>query len=333
MRDRRGMRRFVRLVLHTAAAHPGVTLELISQRRGDGAALRGEFGPLAVRRPPGRKERSYDVVWYPWNGVHFPTAIPSLVTIYDVFAFEEPPRELLARWREQGPLKRAARSAQKILTHSEWSRSRIALVLGVPPERVEVVLPMPDPFFTPGDAVGLPEALAGKRYVLFVATREQRKNARTLIAACARALRGRDEMLAIIGKLPAQDAKFAKAIGVPIREGAVNDEALRALYRNAGVVAVPSTAEAFGLVAVEALACGAPVLAANTSSLPEAVGDAAQLLDPLDIEAWAREIRRLLDDPIEVMRLRASGAARYAGVDRLEPARRTLRLLFETAAA
>jgi glycosyltransferase involved in cell wall biosynthesis len=300
-------------------------------RHRDDAPLRTEFPGVPLHRPARANRRDvYDVVWYPWNGIRFRCAAPALVTIHDAFAFEEPAREPIARWREQSPIRRAARAATKISTISQWSANGIVKTLHIDPARLAVVPLAPDPFFTPG-AEAPPAAVAGTRYILLVGAREARKNARTLIAACARALHAPGERLAVVGKLSAEDAKVAAALRVPVTELDVDDRQLRALYRNAIAVAVPSRAEGFGLVAVEAQACGAPVLASNASALPEATGGVALMLDPFDVEAWARAIRHLFDDPLASAALRLEGLARFEHVDRMEPALRTLDLLREVA--
>ena len=79
---------------------------------------------------------------------------------------------------------------------------------------------------------------------------------------------------------------------------------------------MPSLAEGFGLVAIEALACGAAVIAANTSALPEATQGAALLLDPYDAELWSEAIRGLLDDDAARRAWRARAVARFAHDDR-----------------
>jgi len=115
-RDRRGMGRVARTVIAAARARGEVTLELISVRRGDDAALAAEFGELRLQRPSQAARRdAYDVVWYPWNGMRFRSAAPTLVTINDAFAFDEPHRDTIARWREQSPIRRAAREATRVL--------------------------------------------------------------------------------------------------------------------------------------------------------------------------------------------------------------------------
>jgi alpha-1,3-rhamnosyl/mannosyltransferase len=331
-RDRRGMGRFARSVVSAARTDPEIELELISLRRSDDAALHAEFGELPLHRPAraGRRD-AYDVVWHPWNGMRFRSLAPSLVTIYDAFAFDDPQPEPISRWREQAPIRRAARTATKIATISAWSRGRLIDALGVEPERIAVIPLAPDPYFTPGDDAAVPSALTGRRYVLMVGAREPRKNARTLIAACARALDRQSEMLAIVGKLSSDDARLVADLGVAACEIEAGDEALRTLYRHAAALAVPSSAEGFGLVVVEGMACGVPVLAAAAAALPEAAGDAAQLIEPFDVEAWSRAIRRVLDVRAWADRLRAAGLAHVAAFDRSEPARATIALLREVA--
>jgi glycosyltransferase involved in cell wall biosynthesis len=78
--------------------------------------------------------------------------------------------------------------------------------------------------------------------------------------------------------------------------GRVPDSELPLWYNIAGVCAYPSLYEGFGLPALEAMSCGIPVIASNTSSLPEVVGNAGLLLPPEDVSAWAGALRRLLGD-------------------------------------
>ncbi len=326
------MGRIARAVLAAASAALDFDVTLLADRRDDTAALRREF-PAGVVRPAGtaRRRRQYDVVWYPFNGMRFTAAAPSLVTIHDALAFTEPHSERIARLREQRPIRRAAREGTRILTDSAWSRAEIVRELGVAPERIAVVHPSPDSFWFPARDERLPLPLAGTRYALVVGVREARKNARLALEACAAALHGAGESLVIVGELEAATRAYAGTLGLRAGEIAATDVVLRALYRNARVVLVPSLAEGFGLVAIEAMACGAAVIASNASALPEATDGAALLLDPRDTAGWARAIRSLFDDDAAVRALRARGAARFAAADRDASQRRTLALLRELA--
>jgi glycosyltransferase involved in cell wall biosynthesis len=87
------------------------------------------------------------------------------------------------------------------------------------------------------------------------------------------------------------------------------------LYQGARVFVFPSLYEGFGLPALEALACGVPVISSTGGSLPEVVGPAGILLDPHDVEAWADAMERVLGDEAEQARLREMGpkqAARFS---------------------
>ena len=92
--------------------------------------------------------------------------------------------------------------------------------------------------------------------------------------------------------------------------GFVPDRTLAILYRLAGVFVFPSLYEGFGLPPLEAMASGTPVITSNVSSLPEVVGDAALLVDPLQPEAIADAMRRVLTDAALRDDLKARGLAR-----------------------
>lgn len=330
-RDRRGMGRIARAVLRVARTDPLITIVLLAAGT-EAAALRAEDPTVSIASPASARSRGrYDVVWFPFNGMRYRTAAPALVTIHDAFAFTEPHAEFVARAREQRPIRRASRRAARVMTDSHWSRDEIARELRVPLERIAVVRPEPDAFWSPGPAETLPAPLGTRRFALLVGARERRKNAALAVEACARAFRAGDETLVVVGELPPQARARARSLGLRCGEIAASDEMLRALYRRARVVLVPSTAEGFGLVAVEALACGAALLASNASALPEATEGAAPLLDPQDPDAWARAIRDVFDDDARVEALRRMARERFGARDRDAGARATLRLLYELA--
>jgi glycosyltransferase involved in cell wall biosynthesis len=333
-RDRRGMGRIARGILRAALARPDIEVTLLVDRRADADATRAEFPGAALERTASARRRDrYDVVWYPFNGMRFPSVAPTLVTMHDAFAFTEPHPEWVARRREQEPIRRAARYATRIVTDSAWSRSELARELALDPARIAVIHPSPDPYWFPAAGDGLPAALRDTRIVLVVGAGERRKNARLALEAAAGALRAPAETLVVAGELSKRDRAFARKRGVPAGEIAASDATLRALYRHAALVLVPSLAEGFGLVAVEAMACGAAVIASGTSALPEATGGAALLLDPRDAEPWSAAIRGLLDDPAALAALRARGTARFAYADRTASVRATVDLLADVSAS
>ena len=92
--------------------------------------------------------------------------------------------------------------------------------------------------------------------------------------------------------------------------GRVSDEELADLYRSAACFLDPSLYEGFGYGVLEAMASGAPVVGANTTSIPEVAGDAALLCDPRDVDALAEAVSRVLDESGLADRMRAAGLER-----------------------
>jgi glycosyltransferase involved in cell wall biosynthesis len=109
-----------------------------------------------------------------------------------------------------------------------------------------------------------------------------------------------------------------------VRLGAVGEERLLSLYRYATALVYPSLYEGFGLPILEAMASGTPVIASKAASIPEVVGDAGLLLDPLDVAAWTDAIVTIVNDEHVRARMRAAGLARAAQFTWQRTARLTL---------
>ena len=133
-----------------------------------------------------------------------------------------------------------------------------------------------------------PQSELGYPYALFVGRHEPRKNLDTVISSVGEVRKTRPELLLAVAGAegPAEDGLAWL--------GYVPDEQLASLYRGASALVYPSRFEGFGLPIVEAMACGAPVVASNTSCFPEVVGNAGVLLDPRDVQSWADAFRQLL---------------------------------------
>ncbi len=234
---------------------------------------------------------------------------PSVITVHDL-AFLLYPHFLTkqsARYYSQVDL--ASRRASRIIAVSESTKRDIIRLLGVPAERVTVIYEAAHPMFKPLDHDEARRHVAARYgidedFVLFVSTIEPRKNLPTLLEAFRRlldiyhvqatlAVAGNpgwlvDEMNGIVTKLHLTEC--VKFLGPP------STDELLYLYNAARVLALPSFYEGFGLPPLEAMACGTPVVVSNTSSLPEVVGDAGQLVDPNDVEAWSVALWRVLTD-------------------------------------
>lgn len=306
------MGRYVRAVLRDLAARDEIDLTLLVRDPHDAPAYRAIAGDRIAVAPlaAGRRPHSYDRIWYPWNGMRFAAGAPALVTINDDFAFTYPARGLIARRREQGPIRRAIRDAAYITTISAWSRDALIGRFGLQPARVGVIPLVPDPYFSPGSDL----SSFAEPFVLAVGTGDARKNVDFLLDAFARAFPSGDVRLVLVGSPPPALAARLRRCTFPITNLAgLDDETLRRLYRTAAVVAVPSLAEGFGLVAVEAQACAAAVIVADAGALPEAVGDAGRLVDPRDRPAWSEALRELVRDPAVNAHFRERAAARWSG--------------------
>ncbi len=141
-------------------------------------------------------------------------------------------------------------------------------------------------------------------FVLFVGTIEPRKNLLVLMRAFDQILRqtSRRPQLVVVGAegwLMDELFAFIKQSSISDRlllTGYLDDDDLRALYSSCTVFVYPSIYEGFGLPPLEAMACGAPVIAGNIATFQETLGSAAQLVEPNDVEAFARSIVEILDD-------------------------------------
>ncbi|MCS6882336.1 MAG: glycosyltransferase family 1 protein [Oscillochloridaceae bacterium] len=281
-----------------------------------------------------------------FHGVHsvVPIAcpVPSVVTVHDL-AFIRFPQTFRAYNRIYLDLatRLSVRRAARVLVVSEHTRREVIGLLGVPPERVVVTPNAVREHFRPPDPAALEVFRARKglpeRFVLYVGTLEPRKNLTTLLEAYAMVARDRAAPLLVGGgKGWMYDAVFQRLEALGLHErvrfvGYLDEEELPLWYAAATVFVFPSIYEGFGMPPLEAMACGAPVVASNTSSLPEVVGDAGLTVSPYDPAALAAAIRRLLDDADLRQELRERGFRQARAFSWRVTAERTL-AAYEAAA-
>ena len=300
------------------------------------------LGATMARRPP-------RVLFVPAHVVPLVHPRRTVVTIHDLGYLYYPEAHTRAsRWYLHWSTIYSARAARRIIAVSAATARDLVRHTGVPAGKIRVVLHGVDPAFrrvADTDAVAAAAArydLAGPRpYVLFVGTLQPRKNLGLLIDAFARLLAtwdpaaGPPPRLALGGKKGwLYDTLFAQVERLGLQDavrflGYVADADLPALLSGATAAALPSLYEGFGLPALEALACGTPLLAADASSLPEVTGDAALLLDPTDAPAWTAALRRVLTDPALQADLRERGPRRAAHFTWARTAAETLAVLEE----
>lgn len=264
--------------------------------------------------------------------------VPAVITVHDL-AFLHYPHFLTAESAAYyGQIDKAVVKAAHIIVPSEYTRHDLIAQLGVPAHKVTVIHEAANPIFKP---LPYPETLAAvqrrhglsERFVLCVGTIEPRKNINGLLRAFAHLrnkYRQNDVMLAIAGGkgwLYNETLELMKTLDLEpwVRFlGRVSDDELHQLYVAARCHVHPAHYEGFGLPPLEAMACGTPTIVSNVSSLPEVVGDAALLVNPLDIEEIAVAMQRLLTDDDLHRELRQKGLQRARIFSWDRAARRTL---------
>jgi len=265
---------------------------------------------------------SPDLVHIPLNRVPLLMIQPYVVTVHDLanlfFEWEEYSRLRIQLRRYR--LIRGLRRASRVIAVSEATRRDVEQLAGVAPHRLRMVYNAPDPGFLAPDG---PEAAEERRrimeryqiqypFLLYAGNIRRHKNIPRLVEAFA-VVREQlashpvyhDLRLVIIGDTISQfPAVRQTAIRSRVEHmvrflGFVPFETLRCFYQSAAAFVFPSRYEGFGLPPLEAMACGAPVVTSNVSSLPEVVGDAAVLVNPENVFDIVRGIRDvLLDEPL-----------------------------------
>jgi glycosyltransferase involved in cell wall biosynthesis len=257
--------------------------------------------------------------------------VPQVTTIHDVVFKRYPETHgLLAKGVEVlVPL--AARRSRRVLTDSEASKTDIIRFLGLPSESVDVAPLGPglseDVRGPARDEIRTAYELGDSRLVLSVLAKRPHKNAARLLEALARVPTATLVMPGYSTGYERELEAQIEALGLRGRVRLlewVDDATLDGLYRAADCFVFPSLAEGFGLPVLDAMLRGAPVACSNTTSLPEVAGDAALLFDPLDVDAIALSVRRILEDDVLADRLRATGLERAKRFGWEETARRTL---------
>lgn len=203
--------------------------------------------------------------------------------------------------------------SDRILTISQFSKGEIMELLGIPEERISIVPCAPSLSKTVGDfALCAEKFQITKPYLLYVGTIEPRKNLIRLLKAYAalQCRRGIEHQMVLAGGRGWEVEEIYRTAehtdGV-VLTGYLTAAEKNALYQNAAAFVFPSLYEGFGIPPLEAMAFGCPVVCSNAASLPEVVGDAARLVDPLDEGDIAQGIWDVLTDEAYAARLRAEG--------------------------
>jgi glycosyltransferase involved in cell wall biosynthesis len=298
--------------LRAGATH-GLELEVVSHG-GSGPELVFE----QVRLPRLLRRRGAALVHVPNCFLPLRRPCPGIVTIHDL-AFEAWPddfsRATGLKYRTIAP--RAARSAELVICPSEFTRDDVCDRYEIDPAKVRVI---PEAPALPVGAAAPPTARVDRApFVLAVGDLRRKKNAAALVRAFAGLRRERSvsHRLVLAGADAGERPRLQALAGdAPVElTGYVDDATLDGLIRDADLLVNASLYEGFGLVILEAMARGTPVLAARAGALAETGGDAAAYFDPGDPEALGSALGKLLGDPVGRARMAARGlewAARFS---------------------
>jgi glycosyltransferase involved in cell wall biosynthesis len=289
------------------------------------------------------RELRTDLYHSPYYLMPYRPGVRTVLTVYDVIPLRHPEHSSArARLLFRVTTTLALRSAAQVTAISEAARQDFIADFRVPPARIRTIPLAADPAFRPQPPAAIADLRRRydlpERFVLYLGSNKPHKNLVRLVQAW-RMVNERSKMedcrLVIAG---AWDPRYpeAKALAESLNTTSLCDETnlqsvvsssppiawlgripeadLPALYTAATAFVFPSLFEGFGLPVLEAMACGAPVVCSNVSSLPETAGDAALLVDPTDAAALAAALGRVVSEPGLAAELRERGlrqAARF----------------------
>jgi glycosyltransferase involved in cell wall biosynthesis len=253
------------------------------------------------------KRRTPDVLFVPAHVLPLVCPVPALVTVHDLGYLHYPEaHRRFDRWYLGWTTRRHVRLAARIIADSQATRADLVRYYHADPARITVVYPGRDESLARVDdpatvaAVKARYGISGD-YLLYVGTLQPRKNLVRLVEAFAQ-IQNHNLQLVLAGQkgwLYADLLARVETLGLSghvIFTGYVADDDKAALLSSATALIYPSLYEGFGLPVLEAMACRTPVLTSDVSSLPEVAGDAALLVNPLDTDAIAAGMARLVAD-------------------------------------
>lgn len=298
--------------------------------------------------------RELDLFFFPsvYSYVPLLSRVPKLVTIHDVIPelFPElvfPSLRSKLFWRAK--VKAACLQARLILTVSDYSRRCLSEQLKIRADRLRVVNEASDPIFRVLDLPQPTPLLArlglvpGARFLTYVGGFSPHKNLGMLVDMLRdlQSRHGFDDVRLVFGGDFEGDVFFScyRQLVEQVRRaglqkkvvftGYLRDPDLLALLNLSQALLLPSFCEGFGLPAVEAAACGAPVVATTCSPLPELLGDAAIILEPGDRAGWTNAVAEILTDSAKRQRMRAAAISAAGKLNWEHSARQLLQIFDE----
>jgi glycosyltransferase involved in cell wall biosynthesis len=247
------------------------------------------------------REDCIDVFWSPRHHLPLLTHVPTVVTIHDmVWKCHGKTMVRMGRLIEALLMPASLRKARRVIAVSEATAGEIIAFYPEVEEKISVI----------AEASSLDQMHPGKEacpaqpYMLFVGTVEPRKNLENILRAFRSLIEtgAGSHRLVVAGNPGWKNEGVHRLLEEPALAsrvdvlGKVSNERLVSLYQSADFLVAPSLYEGFGLVVLEAMGFGVPVITANVSSLPEVAGDASILVDPTDVDAIAKAMGCLIED-------------------------------------
>lgn len=267
--------------------------------------------------------------------------VPAIATVNDLISFIHPFGHDVKARLAANLYPSVFKKSRKLIAISENTKRDLNSMFGIPEEKIDVVhISYDEDLFRP---VEEPIRVLNKYniklpYILTVGVLSPRKNISRLVEATGDVLkRGLDTNLVVAGPMGWQYKDVfdkVKALGLNDRVqfiGPVPSSELPALYSGSSAFVFPSIYEGFGIPVLEAMACGAPVVASNTSSLPEVAGDAAVMVDPYKTNEIADAIYDLISNPEKAELFKKKGFERVRLFSWKKTAEDTLRIYREVA--
>lgn len=250
--------------------------------------------------------KNYKLYYSPGFNPVLRSPIPYVLTIHDLIYLQA---GFLKKSFFDYLVKPSIKQASAIITVSDYSKNQICDWSGIHSDKVHVIYNGISETFTDDGVFHRPHY----PYFLYVGNAKPHKNLPRLIQAFANATIDPNYKLILVSDYTNELAILIKKYRLESRivfNNGLNDKKLAEYYRGATALLMPSLYEGFGLPALEAMACGIPVLAANTSALPEITGNAALLCDPLRIDSITMGIEQLATDGISRLNLIKNGLTR-----------------------